>query len=90
MATLDFEATDVPQDLGMALGVDFSDHHSVENLSNSERIRIRFSPIAPTSSQRGPILQPGESRIVYTTGSDKIWIWIPSTGASAHLVVDEV
>ena len=90
MATLDFEATDTPQDLGAALGIDFSNRHSIENLSNSERVRIRFSPTAPASSQRGPILQPGEERIIYTTGSDKIWIWIPSPGASAHLVVDEV
>ena len=90
MATLDFEAMDTPQDLGAALGIDFSDHHSVENLSNSERIRIRFSPIAPDASLRGPTLQPGEGRIVYSTGADKVWVWVPRDGASAHLVVDEV
>ena len=90
MATLDFEATDTPQDLGAALGVDFSDHHSIENLSNSERVRIRFSPTAPTPSQRGPILQPGEARTVYTTGSDKVWVWVPRSGATAHLAIDEV
>ncbi len=90
MATLDFEATDTPQDLGAALGIDFSNHHSIENLSNSERVRIRFSPAAPTSSKRGPIMQPGEERIVYATGLDKVWIWVPRTGAIAHVVVDEV
>ena len=67
MATLDYEATDTPQDLGMALGVDFSTHHSIENLSNSERVRFRFSPDrARIFAQRGPILQPGEERIIYT------------------------
>ena len=90
MATLDFEATDAPQDLGAALGIDFSNHHSIENLSNSERVRIRFSPTAPASSQRGPILQPGEARIIYTTRTDKVWVWIPSTGERAHLAIDEV
>ena len=90
MPTLDFEATDTPQDLGMALGVDFSTHHSIENLSNSERVRFRFSPDAPASSQRGPILQPGEPRTVYTKGADKVWVWVPRDGASANLVVDEV
>ena len=91
MATLDFEATDTPQDLGAALGIDFSNHHSIENISNSERVRFRFSPTAPGSSERGPILEPGEPRTVYvaTTG-DKVWVWVPRIGATAHLVVDEV
>ena len=89
MPTLDFEANDAPQDLGDILGVDFSIRHSVENLSNSERVRLRFAPDPPQSSERGPILEPGEERIVYTIGNDKVWAWVPS-GASAHLIVDEV
>ena len=87
MATLDFRATDMPRGLRAVLSLADGERYTIENLSNSVRVRIREAPTAPEATAGGHTLKPGGAGVIrIRTGTD-IWVWVPKINGEAPCVL---
>ena len=89
MATLDFRATDMPRGLRAVLSLADGERYTIENLSNSVRVRIREAPTAPEATAGGHTLKPGGSGILQIRHGEDMWVWVPRIDGSAPCVLTE-
>ena len=89
MATLDFEATDTPRGLRAVLGLADNSVYTIENLSNSVRVRLRETATAttPAATALGHTLRPGKTALIRIRPGEEMWCWVPKIGGSAPCVL---
>lgn len=87
MATLDFTATNTPRGLKAVLSLTPDVPYTMENLSNSERVRVREAATAPTRGERGHVLKPGDVRTAIVKENEDLWCWTLRNSQEAACVL---
>ena len=87
MATFDFTATNTPRGLKAVLNLTPELPYTMENLSNSERVRVREAATAPARGERGHILKPGGVRTAILRTDEDLWCWTLRDEAEAACVL---
>ena len=79
--TVDFDATQTPQNVGQAAALVTGRTYSIQNVSDDVEVLIREAPTAPAATARGFRVKPGDSGVL-SPGVDPIWIWTRTSGAA--------
>ena len=90
MATLDFQASDQPRGLRAVLSLADNSLYTIENLSNSVRVRLREVLTVggtPSRAEEGHTLKPGSSALVRIRPGEEMWCWVPKIAGEAPCVL---
>ena len=75
MASMDFDATDMPTDIVATLGLTDGTRYTVQNVDLIATLRLRQSATVPDADSRSHKVEAGASFIISPTSGEAIYVW---------------